>query len=104
MSSYDLFGTDLGDMEVVRTDLEQRLGCRFVARESLYVGDYYLAEMSGEGRVKIRRNLDPLDHEPYELQFPDHDILIYMDEVPNAAEARAALIDGGFLLLRHEEL
>lgn len=47
--------------EAARTDVEGALGIRFKPHDSLYLGDYWSAEVpEGNGLLRIRWNRDPL--------------------------------------------
>jgi hypothetical protein len=76
--------------EVMRCELEQLLCVRFVAHESEYFGDYWLAEPPGMS-MRIRWNQDPLwrpgdcEDERFALpEFAEFPLLLEVDG-PSAA-------------------
>ncbi len=106
MKTYDLYGFTHNDLEGARILVERALGIRFVPHESSFIGDYYLFETAGEESFKLRSNVDPLDGEPAELDFPDIGVLLYVDGTERAKELEHRLITNipGLRLLRREEL
>lgn len=85
MSTYDLYGFQLGDLERARAAIESALKVEMVLHDSLYLGEYYLGRM-GEAEIQIRRNLDPLDGELSEREFPKMRILLYVNRAERARE------------------
>ncbi|MGF6805646.1 hypothetical protein OKW30_000772 [Paraburkholderia sp. Clong3] len=107
MTIYDLYGSLSADIDEAKALLEAAIGIQFEAHDSSYQGGGYLrsGKVTGEHFV-LKRNLDPFDDEPAELSFPDHAILLYVNDTLRSADLRNSitLMAGSFALLRHEEL
>jgi len=105
MSTYDLYGIQLNDLEHARAAIESALKVEMVLHDSLYLGEYYLGRM-GEAEVQIRRNLDPLDGELSEREFPNMGILLYVNRVERAKEIGSTLnvLTPDLVFLRRTEL
>lgn len=106
MKTYDLYGFRHEDLEAARRAVEQALGIRLIAHESSYIGDYYKLDTMGEESLELRRNIDPLDNEPAELEFPDIGVLLYIHGTERAKELEQMLTTKipGLCLLRRREL
>ncbi|ABR85694.1 hypothetical protein CSB95_6773 [Pseudomonas aeruginosa] len=51
----------------------------------------------------LKANLDPLDDEPVELNFPDYPILLYINATTRSSAIEGVIKKGAcFKLLRHE--
>jgi hypothetical protein len=102
MKTFDLYGFNTDDLEAARLAVEQALGIKLVAHESLYFGDYYRLGRSLEEQFILRRNIDPFDSEPAELKFPQARILLYVDgtERPEEIETLLANVPDIVLLRR----
>jgi hypothetical protein len=107
MKTCDLYGFRNDDLEAAKLAVERSLGVRLAAHESLYLGgNYYrLGGLGGEHFI-LRRNIDLLDDEPAELEFPEIGILLYVNETEQARDLEQILTAKieGLLLLRREEL
>ena len=107
MSTYDLYGLKSDDLDGAKRLFDAMLSITFDPRESLYQGgDYYFyGDKSGEHFV-LKRNLDPFDGDPSEINFPDYKILLYINDTHPANELRAAIssAESGVTHLRNEEL
>jgi hypothetical protein len=104
MHTYDLYGFQLGDLEYARAAIESTLKVEMVLHDSLYLGEYYLGQM-GEAEIQIRRNLDPLDGELSESEFPNMRILLYVNRAERAKEIGLTLsaLSPDLVLLRQKE-
>jgi hypothetical protein len=92
MKTNDLYGFSTDDLEATRLAIEQALGIRLVAHESLYLGgDYYRLGHGDEEQFVLRRNIDLLDAEPAELKFPQARILFYVNETERSEEIEMLL-------------
>jgi hypothetical protein len=105
MSTYDLYGFQLDDLEYAREAIESALKLEMVLHDSLYIGEYYLGQM-GEAEIQIRRNLDPLDGELSEREFPNMRILLYVNKAERAKEISLTLnaLSSDLVYLRRKEL
>jgi hypothetical protein len=75
-----LYGYAIDDIELAKVALEKMLGATLSAHDSLYYGGaYYRYGQRGEDTILLRRNIDPIDNEPAELDFPDLPIIVYLD-------------------------
>jgi len=107
MKTCDLYGFGNDDLEAAKLAVEQALGIRLTAHESLYfAGNYYRLGRLGEEHFILRRNIDPFDGEPAELEFPEVGILLYVNETERPRELEQILTTKtpGLLLLRRGEL
>jgi len=94
MKTSDLYGFSTDGLEATRLAIEQALGIRLVAHESLYLGgDYYRLGRGHEEQFVLRRNIDLLDAEPAELKFPQARILFYVNETERPEEIQKLLIE-----------
>lgn len=105
MAIYELYGSALDDMHRARKRLEASLAIQFEARESDYQGGEYFqwGHATGEHLV-LKRNLDPLDGDPAEMSYPTQKLLLYLNDTARADELRPRVLQGSFVLLRHEDL
>lgn len=78
METFDLYGFTHSDLEAARSAIEQALEIKLEPHESFYIGDYYLGILSDGEELELRRNVDPLDGEPAEQEFPQIDVLLYI--------------------------
>jgi hypothetical protein len=105
MKNYDLYGFTGSDIDAIRTAIETAAKFKFSAHESSYRGgDYYLLE-NGEERLTLQRNLDLMEDEPVEPDFPESKTLLYVEatERPDFF-ARLVSDQAGGTLLRSEQL
>lgn len=78
MIRYGVRKVSVGDAVVLLAPL---LGITFELHDSsFYGGDYYLAEVT-EGKVYVQPNLDLLDDEPFEHEWPVGQCLLSFDAV-----------------------
>lgn len=106
MKTYDLYGLSTDDLEAARLAVEQALGIKLVAHESLYFGgDYYRLGRGREEHLILRRNKDSFDAEPAELKFPQARILFYVDGTERSEEIEMLLTKlPNIALLRRESV
>jgi len=100
----DVYGIRATSIDDARDLIGNALQLRFVAHESSYIGDYYLAEGREGESFKIRSNLDPLDDLHEFLDFPDNAILLLVEDTRRSSELRRQLVDlPGVEHLRHRK-
>jgi hypothetical protein len=107
MKTFDLYGFRKDNLEDARIAFQQALGVTMVPRDSLYLGgSYYRYASSGQENFMIRRNLDPFDGEPAELDFPDMPVLLYVNETERSRELEQILTTNipSLVLLRRREI
>ena len=106
MLSYDLYGMEVGSLVEAVSLVSRALGLRFEPHDSSYIGDYFLAETAEGESFKLRENVDPMDGEPAEAEFPDPPFLLLVEGTGRSAELYARLTEriSGIAHLRHEEL
>lgn len=104
MKTHDLYGFGHDDLEAARVAVEQALGIRLIAHESLHRGDYYRLGRIGEEEFVLQRNFDPFYEEVIENEFPEMHILLYVDETERSEELEQILTSKipGLKLLRRE--
>lgn len=105
MNTYDTYGIHSSDLESARQAAELALDVKMVLHESMYVGEYYLGKV-GEEEIQIQRNLDPLDGELVEKDFPDIEILLYVSKTKRPQEVEKLLTAKipNLVLLKRKEL
>jgi len=75
MIAYDLYGTKNLSLFLAREHIEKIFGVSLYERNSSYQGgDYYMLGSNDSENFILKANLDPLDDEPVELNFPDYPI------------------------------
>jgi hypothetical protein len=105
MAIFDLYAINTDNLNEASVLVERALLISLEGRESTYEGGVYFrsGNKSGENFV-LKRNIDPFDDEPVEQAFPEARILFYVNDTRRQAEIQDALVRGGFVLLRSEEL
>ncbi|HEX6498442.1 MAG TPA: hypothetical protein VF054_05350, partial [Micromonosporaceae bacterium] len=89
----DLYGTTL-DAERLRDRLHEVLDVEFVARESSFKGDYYLAGSRSGEHFEIQPNQIPGDWGEWDLMeedFAEYPMLLYVYRTERADELRNRL-------------
>lgn len=106
-STYDLYGSKLS-LDDAKDYLENALKLKFEARESLYHGGAYFRTINEAGEhFDLKRNVDPLDGDPFESNFPSYSVLLYVNTASGRSlEVQSALNaeSGQFILLKRETL
>jgi hypothetical protein len=107
MAYYDLYGFEIEKLSAARKILEEILQVRFNTHDSLYFGVYHMAKGIKGDKISIKRNFDPQEEEYLEPEFPNVDVLIYLDnasaEVAKEYEVKLIKLDK-IRLLRREIL
>lgn len=105
MAIYDLYGASSADIDTVRSSLETALNVEFEAHESSYQGQYFQwGKTTGEHFV-LKKNEDPIDGEPAEVNFSEEALLLYVNDTPRSEDlCRLIKSTQYFTLLRHEDL
>jgi hypothetical protein len=107
MAVYDLYGFLSDDINGTKSLLEASLGIQFDVRDSDYQGgEYFQWGKTSEEHFLLKWNVDPIDGEAAETLFPDHQILLYVNDTSRSEELQARICQGknSSFLLRHEEL
>jgi hypothetical protein len=106
MQTDVLYGFQEGDLEAVRTAVEQALGIALDRHTSVYRGEHYVGVAVGAATLVLQRNWDPFDGELMEEQFPDMRVLLYITASDRAAELEQLLAaqTAAHVLLRQEPL
>ena len=103
MKKSNLFGASGVELDAVRSMVKQALGASLEAHQSDYRGgDYFQSEMSGT-KLVLQENFMEEDGEVTEAQYPDANVLLYLDGEASNVDAVSALIEGklsDFRLLR----
>ena len=87
----DLYGSTSTDLEVVKSAVENSLGCKLQCHDSLYHGgDYYRADLLNGESILVKNNLDPFDGDAVDLKFPGYPILVYVKGTSRTADIKAA--------------
>ena len=107
MPVYDLYGAASDDMNKAKLALEEALKIKFIARDSTYnCGEYFLSGQKGEENFVLKRNLDPFDLAPLEMDFPQYPMLLYVNHTSRSEELFDRIQAGvkELTLLSHKEL
>lgn len=86
MLMNNLYGVFPSDLEEVKSILEMILGVNFDPKDSLYHGEYYQFGQSHNEHFVLKRNVDPLDGEPAEMNFPNFPVLLYANYTRRSSE------------------
>lgn len=100
MKTYDLYGSATMTAEVLARFLQLLLDVPFEPRRSGFVGDYYGANV-GDERFSVEPNADDGrdEDELLEPEFPEHQVLLYVDRTERADELQSMLTTVGDLKL-----
>jgi hypothetical protein len=103
---YDLYAIKAATINDAKELVESLLSIQFEERDSSYHrGPYFMYGHMGEENFEISVNLDPYEDVPSEDDFPDHEILLYVNDTPRSGDLQAALTSNAdIILLRHEDL
>lgn len=92
MKVCDLYGFQHDDLENARYSIEDALGVTLTPHESLYYGGlYFRLGRLGEEHLILRRNLDLIDNEPEEQEYPEMEIVLYINETLRSQEIERIL-------------
>lgn len=79
LKSYILYGIE-SSIEEAKYALEELLIFKFEDMDGDYHGGrYFLFGNKDEENFQLKRNIDPFDHEPFEMKFPDSPTLFYIN-------------------------
>ena len=103
--SSDLYGFAERSLDDATRLVAAALGVAFEVRHSLYLGGDYDLHREGKETLRIQSNIDPIDDEPAELDWPDHRALLYVEGTARAEDIRGALaaLDDPPVHLRQED-
>jgi len=73
------FGIDSIDLDNAASAIRRALQLEFRPHESDFNGGPYCRAETTEGVITIQRNLDVLDNEPFEANWPSDRLVLYMD-------------------------
>jgi hypothetical protein len=92
MSYYDLYGINKLGMKEARQAVEECLGVSLSENDSDYQGGVYYTygDLSGEHLI-LKLNKDPFEEEPAEDEFPQHSIVLYVNDTSRSYDIEAAL-------------
>jgi hypothetical protein len=101
---YDLYGAKKISLLSARDNIERALGEAFEERDSSYQGGvYYMWGGSDSENFVLKMNADPFDGDPVEQNYPDYEILLYVNATVCSSDIEKAIKQGSsFKLLRHE--
>jgi len=74
-----IYGVEQADYRPVQRHLEGSLNIRFELHDSLYLGPYSLYKGPKDERITLRENIDPVDGEFAEEEFPTMQLLLLVD-------------------------
>ena len=98
----DLYGVVTDSLDRARTMVEETLDIQMEARDSHYLGPYYLAK-NGDERLTLRINYDSHEREWAEPEFEDTPYLLYVELTRRHQEVGKSLLQSDRIrLLRHE--
>jgi hypothetical protein len=85
------FGIESRDLDSAALEIGGALGVSFCPHESDFLGGSYGRVDLAHGVIILQRNLDVLDNEPFEQNWPSDQLLLCMDGLRD--EAWAPYID-----------
>ena len=86
MMMNNLYGSSNLTIEDAKSFLERKLNIKFLPKDSLYQGEYYRYGEDGSENFLLKKNIDPLDGEPAELNFSNCSILLYVNHTERTTE------------------
>jgi hypothetical protein len=105
-TTFDLYGCSLS-LSDARAFLEPLLALQFDERESTYYGGIYFrfGDQTSENLI-LKRNVDPFDGEPVEMEHADFPVLFYVNRTSRASYFERVLAGASnvFLLLRRQSI
>jgi hypothetical protein len=88
----NLFGASLLELDAARLAVEHALGTPMESHESAYRGgDYFRLEKTGV-KLVLQTNFMEDDGEVTEAEYPDADVLLYLDGDSNDVDGMATLV------------
>lgn len=83
MFFYDLYAFSGESLSQARDWLESESDIIFREHDSTYHGGvYYIAGDKWNEHLVLKENIDPLDGEPDEMDYPHHKFLLYINRTP----------------------
>ncbi|MEC9589123.1 hypothetical protein RCT45_19195 [Escherichia marmotae] len=105
MSYYDLYGFSGRDLNEARELLESSLNIFFIERDSSYHGVYYISGDKKHEHFILKESIDLLDDEPDEMDYPEHNYLLYINDTSRPSELKYIILKSAkFILLRSERV
>ena len=92
-----LYGSRTRSRMDLRDAVAGAFGVELEGHDSLYWGEYELAELP-EGHVKVLDNFEDFDGELLEPDFPEHSALILVEGAPAAVAEAVGALEGVELL------
>lgn len=106
MAIYDLYEVKASSISEAK-ELVEQAGISLEERESSYHrGPYFAYGEIGRENFELKINLDPYEDAPNEEEFPDSELLLYINNTPRSDELKEKILGSSerFTLLRHENL
>ncbi|MET3442250.1 hypothetical protein ABIC94_003034 [Variovorax paradoxus] len=100
MMSYLMYGYANG-IQSAKLKIESAFQVHFEERHSSYWGNYFLYGSVSQLLLEIKKNIDQIDGEALERQFPQYPTLLYIS-APDDFSVIANKLPHEFLLLRKE--
>jgi hypothetical protein len=73
------FGFNSSQLKTLANDLAVVLGVHFEAHESDFRGGEYFRAETPQTTLFLQTNYDPVDHEPFEHDWPQKHAVLYID-------------------------
>ncbi|MDE1480968.1 hypothetical protein [Xenorhabdus bovienii] len=106
MSFYDLYAFEGLHIREAKNIIELSLGTKLDERESTFQGgEYYISGNKKSENFILKKNIDPFDGEPVEMDHPEYKIIFYINNTDRPNCLKCLLLDTKkFILLRTEEI
>ncbi|WP_131989526.1 hypothetical protein [Chthoniobacter flavus] len=112
MNVTTVFGFADGDLGNARLAVEQMLGVRLEAHDSLYIGPYYRGSLGSGQSLQLRQNANPLfdeqsdppDERFTEPHFPEARLLLYLHGVDSERALRLLAHAAGISFLAERRI
>lgn len=104
---FDLYGSLTSDVSEVKHRVEQALKLALFLRDSSFHGTYFCSDAAySSEQYLLKGNIDPLDGEPVEADYPEYKTLLYVNDPKNwdIVKERLTAPEAGMVHLRHEVL
>lgn len=90
-----IFGFKDSDIEIIRIALEESLKIKFIPHDSLYLGgEYYRYSNEEKETFILRKNTDLLDNELAEFEYPEFNILLFVEISQQKREIQDLIVNG----------